>query len=329
MKLIRKITLKLLLLSALCLVLNEVYHYIQFPSDLEQHANGYDLMLKDAVEADLLYFGDCSDAYREDGLETEPGIGSLIGNQLVRTKVSSLSSNGFHPGTYLKLIEMISAVADSTEKTLIVTMNLRAFSTRIINDFIYDPKICQQLQPIEPRVPALVNRAWITYHRNPVDHNNQLKEKIESGWKHDTLPEGFPYVTLFDWHSVYNNVDSTWTIENEYIQSYLYDFGFVLDAKNPRIADFDQISAICKENNWTLYFHIVPIDYRSATRYAGSRLTHLISVNRKFLINRYPNIIDNSGLITTDGFIGEYANSHYRLEARKKMAEKVAKEIMR
>jgi len=313
---------------AVLMALNFIYTEFQLPSDVSEFANEYDQMLAETENANLVYFGDCSDAYRSEGMELQPGIGDLMDENFGDLNVANLSANGFHPGTYLKLIKMIEHQQNDNIKTLVVTMNLRAFSTKIIHDFTYDPIINRQLQLVEPRVPALVNRAWITYHRNPANYRARMENLIEEGWKKDSLPEGYEYPTLFDWYHSYDSDPENWTIENDYAQTYLYDFGFLINDRNERVQDFDEIVKLCERNNWKLYFHIVPIDFKSATNNVGAKLTRLISLNKKYLVNRYKNVIDNSGLLESEDFIGDYAGSHYTLGAREQMAEKIGKVIL-
>jgi hypothetical protein len=328
MKVVKKISIKLTLLIGVLVIMNFVYKEFQMSSDVAEFANGYDQMLAKTTDANLIYFGDCSDSYRANGYQDLPGIGELIDEKFGDLNVANLSANGFHPGTYLKLAKMVEHEKHQGKKTFVVTMNLRAFSSKIIHDFTYDPVINRQLQLIDPRVPALVNRSWITYYRNPPNYRSIMEGLIEEGWKRDSLPSNYPHATLYDWYHSYDSEPADWTINNDYAQTYLYDFGFLINDQNQRVQGFDELVELCARNDWDLYFHILPIDFKAATKMVGAKLTRLISTNKKYLVNRYKNVIDNSGLIESEEFIGDYAGSHYSLFARDKMAEQIGKLVL-
>lgn len=323
MEIIKKIGLKIALLVLLLAGLNEVYKLVQWPADLKLYTNGYDELIDATDNADILFLGDCSDAYRASGLDHEKGIGEYLDELMTGQTVATLSSNGFHPGTYLQLLE---SSRDFSGKTVVVTLNLRAFAPKIINDYVYDPKIRKHLELLNDSYPPLLNRALLSYYRDPDDLKHQLEQKTLKAWLTDSLPPEIRYDNTFNWYYSYPNPDDIKLSDNDIAQSYIHDFGFLIDtSSNKRITQCDALLDLAHSRNWDLVFHIPAIDFNAAEEKVEPALAYLIERNLEILKHRYQNTVNNAHLLTSDHFVGPYAGSHYTAEGRKSMAIEISK----
>jgi len=332
MKALKQIALKGLLLLVGLIALNFIYKATLWQSDLEQYTSLTD-EIKNTQNADILYLGDCSDAYFGSGNEHEKGISQLLDSLLPNTKVATISETGFHAGMFSSVLHHIPT--NSKIKTVIVTMNLRSFAAYVKYTFITN-SINQRLVMLDNN-PPLLNRFFLMVNNSEHYSGAELDTMKINRWKNDPL-NASPYNNLFDWKTAYENgkiidFDANWTTQlKEKGAAHIANYAFEINTKTSlRIKDFDNIVTIAKNRNWKLVFHLLPENSSTSQQLVGKELTNLINHNRKLLKQRYNKngvvVVDNIGLLNTEEFIETKPNSHYQYNGRRLMAKAIKEKI--
>ena len=150
---IKKIVSKILLLAASLVALNFIYKETLWQEDINTYS-GVEKAIKIAENADILYLGDCSDSYFGTASDHEKGISQFIDSLLPNKIIASVSETGFHAGMFVGVLN--SLTKNSKIKTVVVTMNLRSFSSFVLN--AYSANSIQQRITMLNESPALFNR---------------------------------------------------------------------------------------------------------------------------------------------------------------------------
>tara|TARA_B100000809_G_C15135358_1_gene530314 strand:+ start:46 stop:1047 length:1002 start_codon:yes stop_codon:yes gene_type:complete len=329
---IKKIASKVLLLIVGLIALNFVYKATLWQSDLNTYSR-VDEALKTAKNANILYLGDCSDSYFGPERDHEKGISQLLDSLLPNKTVATISEIGFHAGMFAGILNNLPK--NTNVNTVVVTMNLRAFSANIL--YAFSANAIQQRTIMLKERPPLVNRFLLTFKPTNIYHGPGLESQILTQQKTNKIPLA-PYNSLYDWQTAfkngeYINFDASWTDDKKakalgHIRNYAYQINL---EQNPRITDFDEIVLNAKKKNIRLIFHILPENIKLTNKLIGKDLTDIINYNQRLLHQRYSSenvtIIDNMELLDGIDFIETLPNSHFYYNGRKKMAKEIAKLI--
>jgi len=330
---IKKIALKGLLLLIALTALNYIYETTLWQNDLEEYS-GVSKRISDAKNADILYLGDCSDAYFGFENDHEKGISQLLDSLLPHKNVATISETGFHAGMFAGILDNLPQ--HTNIKTVVVTMNLRSFSANVLYAFTANATQ-QRTTMLNNSNPALLNRFLLTFKPTKAYKGVKLKAMRTKQQQKDEIPLT-PFNSLYDWKAAfkngdYINFDNSWTLlKKEKAMGHITNYAFQIDTqKNPRIADFDKIVNIVKQKNIKLIFHLLPENTTTTKQLIGEDLTNLINYNRNLLHQRYGSenvtIIDNMDLLNGTEFIEDLPNSHFYYNGRKLMAKEIAKFI--
>jgi len=331
---VKKIALKGLILIIALVIMNFVYQATLWQSDLEEYT-GLTTEITATKDADILYLGDCSDAYFGHEKDNEKGISQLLDSMIVDKKVATISEIGFHAGMYKTLLKNIPI--NSKVKTVIVTMNLRSFAAVVLHTPINN-SLNQRIEMLNNNYPPLLNRFLLIFNKAIFYSWEEVNDLREKAWENDIISLG-KYHSLYDWKTAFENCedikfDENWTAQmKEQHLSYIYNYAFQVDINNnPRIADFDQIVTLAKKRNWKLVFHLLPENTSKADALLGKELTNYMYYNQKLLNQRYNinngTVIDNLELLNDTNFIEENPNSHFHYNGRKLMAKRIKNEII-
>ena len=325
-KVVKKIAVRVILLALLLVGLNYFYLYVQYPHDLEMYSGKYVDMLAEAEDNDILFFGDCSDVYKEED-DTAPSVSGFL-DSIFPCQVATISENGFHPGTYVDLLKVLHH-RGIKDKTIVMTLNLRGFAPKIVFDETYDPVLKHEMTLLRTDRPALVNRASMLTPIITEEERKELRTKIDYSWDNDALQHTVQYpFTRYFWN-IYPNAENRKLSLQDIGQSYIHDFAFLLDddyefvqIRTEQIKEFWQLA---DKMNCTLYFYIPPINDKEIYSYGGDELIRLLHENLIWINSNYPYVIDHSLLFGGSKFVGPYASSHYTEEGRRQMAIELSK----
>jgi glycosidase len=114
---------------------------------------------------------------------------------------------------------------------------------------------------------------------------------------------------------------------------YIKAFAFVLDAANPRMADFDAMVKLAANRGWKLVFNLVPENMEYADSLLGEAMTAQIRHNRDFLVQRYHGqgavVVDNLDVARGSEFTDQFwTTEHVNGRVRQACARNVAKTIL-
>ncbi|MDG1475515.1 MAG: hypothetical protein P8Q14_00070 [Vicingaceae bacterium] len=320
---VKQILLKGSLLLLLLTALNLIYKATLWQDDVIEYSN-IEKVIKTAKNAEILYLGDCSDSYFGYEVENEKGISQILDSLLPNTTVATISETGFHAGMYARTLDQLPE--HTNIKTIIVTMNLRSFSSYVF--YAYEANSIDQRMVMLKNRPPLLNRFLLTFKENKVYKGPAIKEQLKTQQKNDKTPLT-KYNSTYQWKSAIEN--EKWSKgKKELAIGHLNNYGVQITASaTPRINDFDEIVAITKKKKLKLIFHLLPENTHETKQLIGEDLTNLIAHNRNFLHERYNTeniiIIDNMELLPATDFIEKLPNSHFYYSGRRKMAEEIAK----
>ncbi len=322
---LKQILLKGSLLTLLVTALNFVYKATLWHNDIIEYSN-VEKAVKAAETAEILYLGDCSDSYFGSDNTNDKGISQILDSLLPTKTVATISETGFHAGMYARILDQLPE--NTNIKTVIVTMNLRSFSTFVF--YAYEANSIDQRMVMLKNRPPLLNRFLLTFKAKKVYKGSAIKEQLHKQQKSDKILLT-PYKSTYEWKSTIEK--KGWNKDKKDLAiGHLNNYSIQLtDKSNPRIKDFDEIVTIAKKKNIKLIFHLLPEKTHETEQLIGKDLTKLIAYNRNFLHERYNteniSIIDNMELLPATDFIEKLPNSHFYYSGRKKMAEEIAKFI--
>ncbi|PKP23961.1 MAG: DUF4843 domain-containing protein, partial [Bacteroidetes bacterium HGW-Bacteroidetes-22] len=127
---LKKLSLKIVLLLVLLIVLNFVYKTWFYESDLQKYAELINLVRAVPNDADIVYIGESSNiTFRGDDIDKRP-ISAFIADYFPGLKTYDITKPASHAGIYKVLLENIPV--ESKVKTIVVTLNLRSFDAQWI-----------------------------------------------------------------------------------------------------------------------------------------------------------------------------------------------------
>lgn len=324
MEMIKKITIRLFLLAAIVAVSEIIYTNTTYQSDLRSEGNVFLKFQRGITNADALYFAASPNAsvHRDD--IDQRTIGQMMDDFIPSLKLESVDTGGIHAGVFKHLIKMIPS--DSKVKTVVVNMNYRSFGMGWIHSTL-ENAIQKQMVFYNNR-PAVINRflQGLNYYDAVSDHERE--RLMLSHWKNDKLPFDAPRNNVTDWCAVEKWGD--WTNpKRQLADHYIKNFAFVLNEKNPRVQDFDEIVEICKEKNLKLIFVILPENLEECQKLVDKDLVNLMKNNRNWLVDRYSSkdvtVVDCFEAVPDSIFIERtFPSEHYKEFGRMTIARAVA-----
>lgn len=310
-------------LTGLLALANLVYVKWFYYEDVVE-ADATMLFKLDSLEnvADVIYIGESSNTTYSPTDTCTRKISELIQRQVPGVVVGALDHGAYHAKGYLELIKNITP--DSRVKTLIVTMNLRSFGAVWINSALETPLM--KANVMYSKYPPIIKRMMLAFGEYDQKTWEERVPIIQDHWKNDKLnvQPDFPYKNTFVWDAgrcmagVDTFPDGTWDQARiAFACNFIKTFGFSIDTlTNPRIKDFDEIVAVCKEKNLNLVFNLMAENVQYADSLGGNQLTLLIRQNRDLLMKRYSKngviVVDNVEKVPGKNFIEQDGISeHY------------------
>ena len=313
MRVLQRISLKLIVLLGVLFLMNWAYSEWQYPEDLEKYTPMHS-ELESAQLADKIYLGDCSDVYCGSACDSDTSVSAFLKILMNDQKIAALSANGYQPSSYLTLIKALDSKVGE-DKTIILTLNHRAFADHILLDWYYKPIIEQQLCLVQTRIP-LLNRAMLTFY-DPSSKRESLTLAKTEQWKNTSIEINGKTKTIAMLMEKAAG-DSVAT-------SYLEDFAFVMgEAQREQLALFNDIIHEVKSRGWKMVIHYVPINLDGLSHEKHSWLKDHALEQRQILLQHFKamdvQVLDHSTLLSQDDFLGIKSNSHYTANGKRKLA---------
>lgn len=334
---IKKITIKLILLLSVFCVLNFIYTVCFYEKDLHLYAKE-DLEIKQSQSlCDIYYFGESSNITFKPDDSTQAGISSLCGLFFPNLKIVNINKYATHAGIYKHWLNQLD-LSTKSPKAVIITMNLRSFDAAWIHSKLESS--LQQSMVMSQPYPHLLNRFLLALQA----FDNKTLEQREKDMLHEwnnvqlTFPKPFKYKTVREWDDGMANgghllQNGQWDLKKiELSCHYIKGYAFNINDENPRIKDFDEIAHWCKDHHIRLYLNLLAENIAYADSLVGKELVFLMRQNRDFLKQRYQkdncSVIDNLELVYGAEFIDQnWTTEHYNYKGRMRIAKNVAESL--
>lgn len=333
---LRKIGMKSLLLIAVLAALDVVYYHTFYPKDLENNCSLIDLSQKPMEEEDdMVYLGESSNhSYCESDTD-QRAISEMLNGLLPKHKVGKLSKGACHAGIYYDILRNIPK--QSQVKTVIVTVNLRSFSS----EWIYSKLevALRKEQVMMKQAPALYKRMLLAFKAYPHWTEKEREKLVIDGLKKQcfNIPN-FPYHNASEWDHA---ISGPGTLHNGSRPSsdtialtchHIKHFAYELDENNPRIKDLDKIAKLCQQRGWKLVFNILSENTDQINALVGSELTWLMERNVQYIIQRYESqdviVVNNLYEVRdSDFFERDFPTEHYTQTGRMTIARNIAEQL--
>lgn len=325
-------TLRNIVLGALIIVLAQ-FTYVKsglYEQDIQEcNASLVHRFDSAARSSQILYFGESSDFTFAKDDKTQTSISGLI--EVGPLHLSSISMGAIHAGVYRTLLSRLPD--NPSVKTAIVTINLRSFGINWIQSKL-ETNIARSCVLYRP-LPPLLQKLMLSF--KAYDHKEafQRNEAIQYHYKHDLFRlRDLPFTNVRDWDAFLfdkgiagedgKKDNSLTNVACHFIKNY----AFVIDEKNERLKDLDEIVNICRSKNIELIFHLLPENMERAEKLCGPDLTIMMKRNSEFIQNRYQHsvtFINNLTMLGDSCFIDrDWPTEHYNYSGRKRVADTVS-----
>jgi len=327
MEMIKKISIRLLLLTAIVIASNFIYVNTTYHDDLEGNGNVL-LKFNLAIEkSDALYFSESPNQATSVNDSDKRFISQMMDDLLPELRLEAVDTGAIHAGVFKELIQLIPE--ESNVNYVIVNMNYRSFGMDWIHSKL-ENSIQKQLVFYSNR-PPLINRFLQGLNYYDALPNEERERLIQWHWQHDSLPFPAPKNNVTDWCAVEKWGD--WkNPKRQLADQYIKNFAFTLSDENPRIKDFDEIVEICKAKNLKLIFVILPENLEEAKMLVGEDLVNLMTSNKNKLVERYnakgAKVVDCFSIVPDSCFIERaFPSEHYNQLGRMMIATNVVTAI--
>ncbi len=328
---------KFLLLAAVLLMLDVVYRFTLYPKDRDENCTLMPYSLKPVEENDdIIYLGESSNHSCSPDDQDQRAISEMMDDLMPGHKVGRLSKDACHAGIFYDILRNIPR--KNPVKTVIVTVNLRSFSSEWIYSDLEKP--LQKEQVMMKKAPALYKRMLLAFKAYAHWSESDREKLVRKGLKKQTLdlPYYFPYKNAADWDHAIGSQQHLYNGQKVSLDTivltchYIKDFAYQLDEDNPRIKDLDKIVKLCHRRGWKLVFHILADNMDQIKTLAGPDLEFLMKENAQYITRRYApqgvTVVNNQSMVRDqDFFERDFPTEHYNQHGRRIVAEAVAEKI--
>lgn len=323
MNMLKKITLRLVLLIAMIPIFNCIYKATTYSYDLRKGPNVLTKFQKAEAEADVLYFSSSPNAMYSDMHDTDRRSIAQMVDDSVDLKVIAVDTGAIHAGVFKKLIQLIPK--NSTVKKVIVHLNYRSFGINWIQSELENA--IQREMTFYTKYPPLINRFLQGLNAYAAIPNEERNEIMLSYWEENPLPFAPPRHNVQSWCAVEKWGD--WkNPKRNLADHYIKNYAFTLTEDNPRLQDYDAITAFCNAADIELYYVILPENLEQGEALVDRDLIDLMIANKNFLKERYTakgvHVIDDFDLLSDTAFIERtFPSEHYFEDGRRQIARSI------
>ena len=314
---------KFLLLAAVLVVLDIVYRFTFYPKDRDENCTLMPYSMKPVKENDdIIYLGESSNHSFCESDTDQRAISEMINDLMPGHKVGKLSKDACHAGVYYDILRNIPR--KNPVKTVIVTVNMRSFSSEWIYSDLEKP--LQKEQIFMKKAPALYKRMLLAFKAYAHWSEEERQKLVREGLEKQTLklPYYFPYHNASEWDHAIGSQDHLFNGQKVSMDTIVLTCHY--------IKDLDKIVKLCKRRGWKLVFHILADNMDQIKTLAGPDLEFLMKQNAQYIVNRYApkgvTLVNNQYMVRDhDFFEREFPTEHYNQNGRRIVAEMVVEGI--
>ncbi|MDR0364719.1 MAG: hypothetical protein LBH92_06870 [Bacteroidales bacterium] len=337
---LKYIGIRLALLALMLFVFNFIYTKFFYENDLKEHSDmGMIQMIRNAeYKSDIIYIGESSDVSYDPSDLYKNYISQFISEHYPELRLATINKKAAHAGIYKVLLEQLPK-DDTTNKVVIVTMNMRSFDANWIYAKLETPlqKIVTLLRTPIP----LFNRFLLSFKAYDVKTDQEREKQVKKRWRNDQLhfPPPFPDTTVRKWDNamakkgIIDDLGNRNQAETELACHYIKAYAFQIDTlTNPRIHDFNEIIDLAEKRGWILVFNLLAENTQRAQQLVGDELVWLMRQNRDLLVDYYTRkgaiVVDNLETVDDMDYIDkDWTSEHYAEKGRIAVAQNVANSL--
>ena len=334
---LKKITIRLLLLLLLIAVSNVVYSLFFYKNDFKEYTPQLYALSNTADSADVFYFGESSNTTFVPSDSVSKSISALTAQFFPKLKFININKEATHAGIYKVWLRVFDE-KKKYPKAVIVTLNMRSFNAAWIHS-VLENSLQEELIFAKP-FPPLVNRFLLSLQAFSHLTDDEAEKLTLRDWREKQLqfPYKTDYSTVKDWddkmaNGGYLNEDGSWNQPKiELACHYIKAYALQIDSANVRIRDLDEIADWCEQRHVKLYLNLMAENVQYADSLVGKDLVFLMRRNHDYLLNRYnggnSKVVDNFELVDGKLFIDQnWTTEHYMLKGRMHIAKNVAETL--
>ena len=335
----KKLILKTCLLVLLLLAMHFFYVGFFYEADLQRYSPMINLVRAVPDTADILYVAESSNNHTRYNDADKRKISSFLADLYPELCVAEITQPAAHPGIYKVLLNNVPK--ESRIKTLVITLNLRAFNAQWIYSDL--ETALQKEMVLLRQFPPLINRFLLSFKAYDIKTPEEREEQIHHKWENDRLffPYDFPCKNIIEWdryivENGINNENSTRSArKTELATHYVKAYAFRIDTlKNPRIKDLNKIIKIAQKRKWNLVFNLLAENTDKANELLGKDLLYLMEENRKLLVDYFTRrgvvVVDNFYAVDDREFVDvNWTTEHYAERGRRIIASNVADSLQK
>jgi len=268
------------------------------------------------LHGDVVYLGESSNTSFNPWTDTFGySVSEFLQMYLPQNRVRGVSHDGYHVGLFSQMLGLMPEHwADSSRKTVVITVNMRSFGPSAM--FNGNEASNQQEAIFYSHRMALLNRVFVSLHHYDSRDAREM-ERAKTQWfrtkdlrlnggagNHYGNTHGDGRMVSKGEEFFYHNTVKWWLrdLQRQFApvsgdadlarvmpmaEAYLKEFAFLLDEENPRVQALDAIVEKCKREQVNVVFVLLMPNYDHANRLFGEELTQLMDYNMDFLRKRF------------------------------------------
>jgi hypothetical protein len=333
---VKKISIKFLILIAVMIGLNFIYNFTFYKKDLSEKCEQIIEVRDKQTSTDIFYFAESSNFNVRDDDSIKNTISEIIAFFYPTLTLTSINKPATHAGIYKHWLKELD-VNKKMPKAIVVTLNMRSFDAAWINSKL-ETQLQESVVLVKP-YPNLINRFFLALQAFDNKTEQQRDEDVGKEWQTPLVfPFPFKYKTVREWDNAmaqggYLKADGSWDTEKIILAChYIKGYAFNIQESNPRIKDFDEIAEWCDKNKVNLYLNLMAENIEYADSLVGKELVFLMKQNRDYLVKRYNKnkciVVDNLELVNGKEFTDQnWTTEHYGYKGRMIIAKNVAQTL--
>jgi len=252
---------RILVLGIFLLILNEIYRITLWEKDVRQFSRVRNRIDSAFNSGANIYLGESSNTSFNPWTDTlNESISDFLQYYLPNTPIEAITHEGYHPGLFKQMMELLPELPKDSTRTLWLGVNLRTCGPSAI--FSGNEASNQREALFYSNRPPLLTRIFMGLHFYD-NRNEKERERLKFQWwrtRELKTDKSFSRATALTWiNEVARNYDTSLQEDIKGMMgAYIKEFAFVLNEENPRVNDLKAIHEIGIRKGWRVIFHILP-----------------------------------------------------------------------
>lgn len=326
-----KIGVRLLVLANLFLAFNFIYEGSLWKLDRAELVPFLDDFEQGIEQADVLYFGDCSNAFFRPEDSSFTPISTFLDEQLPNQQVAAVSHDGFHAQVWQTLMGRLKPRDSVRIHTLVVTMNMRSFAPHI--RLHKTENTLQRNLTLATNHPPLFNRIEVAFRAYPNLEPRDIAFRTHDAWNMQYTEEVSPQLGVETPAQLLNQLltRAHTADDSAKIEAYVKNYGFEVQNNTALWNAFEQVAEVCRERDIRLVAVLLPENIQEASNVCGADFELFMKQQHLYMLMKSKQlglqVVDLFDACQPEAFVEKLPNSHYTSAAREQIATAVAQAL--